>query len=114
MSKEKLGELIVEAFNGNEGPIRTVSDWYRDLDAATDDVPQLVQLSDGKSVCPGSPKTCLWAGWCPGFERFCDSCPYQLRCFSSPNGLPLTDPVIVKGLTVPEDPAEYSENSENA
>ena len=95
---DKLDELIVEVFKGYEGPVAEVSTWYRDLDVSDIDAPKLEHLPDGKTVCPGSPKTCLWAGWCPGFERICDSCPYQLRCYPVSGGLPLTEPVLLHDI----------------
>lgn len=107
---DKLGELIAEIFKEDDGSIGEVSAWYRDLDASDIDVPKVERLPDGKVVCPGSPKTCLWAGWCPDFERICDSCPYQPQCFPSSGGLPLTEPVILKDIR----PMKFFEDSENS
>lgn len=95
---DKLDQLIAEVFEGNDGPIGEVSTWYRDLDASDIDAPKIEHLPDGKTVCPGSPKTCLWAGWCPGFERICGDCPHQTRCYPSSHALPLTEPVILKDI----------------
>ena len=107
---DKLDELIAEIFEEDDGPIREVSAWYRDLDASGIDVPKVEHLPDGKTVCPGSPKTCLWAGWCPGFERFCDDCLHQTRCYPSSHALPLTEPVILQDIR----PMKFFEDFENS
>lgn len=95
---DKLDELVVEVFKGYDGPIEAVSKWYQALDTSGVDVPKIEHLPDGKTVCPGSPKTCLWAGWCPGFDRICDECLHQMRCYPPAHDLPLTEPVILEGV----------------
>lgn len=46
-----------------------------------DVVPPLVQLPTGEYVCPGSPKTCIYAGWNSIIERLCDRCEHYDKCY---------------------------------
>ena len=92
MSKDKLDELIKEAL---EEDIKKVSEWYKNLDEAALCAPPLVDHPSGKKVCPGHPKVCLYAGWCPGIERLCDSCEHLPTRFP----VPATEGADLAGFT---------------
>ena len=55
-----------------------------EIDTASEsdiEIPPLERNANGRVICPGHPKMCLWSGSFPGFDCLCDECDYRTQCF---------------------------------